>query len=169
MSSERKLVIVIEPTNPYLVSIKDLAGLDQFIQIFSYKTMLDIIGEAVELHFNNELNEYTLSDAIEELILSFKTSQCMIFSFEYMPHLRLIVMDRNHDRILNFNMTQFINLIYWQVQRLIADYLISPLQLKTGERVFIDNTTTSLSSLQFVVKVVSEAPIGHSHANLNFY
>lgn len=161
---ERKMIMVIEPTNPYLVSIKDLAYLEQFIQIFSYKTILDIIGEAVELHFNGELNEHTLSDTVEELLLSFRTNQINL-SFSYMPFLRLMVSDQYGNRILTFNLGQLINLLYWQVQRLISDYLIAPLNLKPNERVYIEGTTVSVSHLQFIIKIVDQFPTGNFHAN----
>lgn len=172
MQTERKLVVVIEPSNPYLVSIKDLVGLEQFIQIFSYKTMLDIIGDAVELHFNNELNEENLSDSIEELLLSFRSPSLNI-SFSYMPFFQLVVTDSKYNHLLRFNLSQFVHLLYWQVQRLIVDYVITPLNLKPGERVFIENTMSSLSSLQFIIRIANEYNLGHYHvnpiANASFY
>lgn len=163
---DNRVVITIPIDNTFIDTIKSsVPNVHHFMEIFTDKTLLDIIGEALELHFNNELDEWELSQLTEELLLHF-SSELFHISFSYVPYHRLLVMDKSNIIILDFNLTQFIHKVYWQIQLLVQNHLIPLLHLQNHERISIEKGTiaTDNSELRFVMLITQTPHYGGVHA-----
>lgn len=163
---DKRVVITIPIDNLFIDAIKTAThNTHHFMEIFTDKTLLDIIGEALELHFNNELDEWELSQLTEELLLHFNNESVYI-SFSYVPYHRLVVKDRNNVTLLDFNLSQFIHKVYWQIQLLVQNHLIPLLRLQNNERISIEKGTiaTDNSELRFVMLITQTFHYGGAHA-----
>ncbi len=164
---ERKLTIVVDLNDPVLKSIVDsVPEAETFIQIFSAKTVLDIIGEAIEMHFNNELDDWNLYLETEKLLLGMVSDKIRI-TFVYVPYLQLNVHDDRHNQLLRMNMTMLVEKIFWQVEAYIRDFLLPSVNLSPTERLYVENVKSGGMDLKIDVKIVNASPviIGVQHAN----
>lgn len=161
----------LDLNNPYLIAMNEVENFHDFIQIFTGKTVLDIIGEALELHFNNDLNEDSLSDCIENILVNLHLTNIRM-TMQYIPYTKLLVFDKT-TCILSFNFSKFVNKLYWQIQSLVAQCLIAPLRLQYNECVTIENVRATGVELTFTIKVtdMTDRRINHApvSANVGFF
>lgn len=153
MSNTKLYKTFVDLNNPYLIDVWASSVTGKFIEIFGKQTILDIVGEAVELHFQKELNVHSLCDGIESLLLSFQLSSMRV-SFSYVPYTQLFVFSDRNEPLFNMNLTALSELIICQVNKLIEDFIIAPLFLKPGEMLFIENVSVTNTFLNFFIKIV---------------